>query len=67
MNQPTAEAVPEQSPDEQVATNIGTALLAAGLLDTSKKDDVVGKISNGFMKSSDWKSLFEMSKPKGNK
>ena len=53
------------SPDEQVATDIGAALLSAGLVDAGKITDLVRKISLGSMKNSDWKSLFETTKSKG--
>lgn len=53
------------SPDEQVAADIGAALLSAGMVDASKATDLVRKISLGSMKNSDWKSLFETTKSKG--
>ena len=65
MNQQNTATSAQQSPDQQVAANIGAALVVAGLLDAGKKDAVVGKLANGQMKGADWKSLFETSKPKG--
>ena len=53
------------SPDEQVAADIGAALLSAGMVDASKTTDLVRRISLGSMKNSDWKSLFETTKSKG--
>lgn len=67
MSELSAVVPVQKNPDEQVAENIGEALLAAGFLDASKKNAVVSKISSGLMKTSDWKSLFEMSKSKGGK
>jgi hypothetical protein len=55
----------QQSPDQQVAANIGAALVAAGLLDASKLGAIVAKLASGQMKAADWKSLFEANKPKG--
>ena len=55
------------SPDEQVAADIGAALLSAGMVDASKSTDLVRKISLGSMKNSDRKSLFETTKSKGGK
>lgn len=59
------ESPTQVSPDQLVALNIGNALVAAGLVDASKKDAVVAKLATGKMKGSDWKLLIDLKKPIG--
>lgn len=62
VEQPLASPI---SPDQLVASNIGDALVAAGLIDANKKEATVVKLAAGKMKGSDWKLLLELKKPIG--
>lgn len=53
------------SPDQLVAQKIGDALVAAGLIEATKKDSTVAMLATGKMKSADWKLLLDLKKPKG--
>lgn len=62
----TAEELPASvSPDQLVAQKIGDALVAAGLIEATKKDATVAKLATGKMKGTDWKLLLDLKKPKG--
>lgn len=59
------EQVASVTPDQLVAQKIGDALVAAGLIEATKKDATVAKLALGKMKGADWKILLDLSKPKG--